>query len=271
MAKLGKFEYPEFTLSETIDLGQRIAREFAGEVSRHGLASAMEMSESGGAFAARVGALRMWVVAVGRSNIRVTRDGLRACSPVNPEDAEEARRALAGNVQLFVEISKRSAGQALDAARMALMVEEVTGADHGTVRKQLTRLDRVYSDVCKVLSGPKGEGSASQQSTVSDPQELSKAQAGAVHSENRRSDGDDGPAPARAIANGRERAQIELRLPDGVIALPETTANLDAMLTVLWAHRQIVAARLAAAGVPTNANPPDFVLRASRTGQGATA
>ena len=63
MAKLGDYEFPEIGLVESIELGQKIAREFAGEVSRQGLARSLGMSERGGAFSARLGALRMWGVA----------------------------------------------------------------------------------------------------------------------------------------------------------------------------------------------------------------
>jgi hypothetical protein len=52
--------------------------------------------------------------------------------------------------------------------------------------------------------------------------------------------------------------RIELGLPDGKLSLPETLANLDAALTVLWARRQLVAAVDAADGRPTPAPPRDF-------------
>ena len=67
MAKLGDYEFPEIGLGESIELGKKIAREFAGEVSRQGLARSLGMSQRGGAFSARLGALRMWGVAGGRS------------------------------------------------------------------------------------------------------------------------------------------------------------------------------------------------------------
>ena len=82
MARLGEYEYPEIGLTESIELGKKISREFAGEVSRHGLARSLGMAERGGAFAARIGALRMWGIVTGRSRLRVSRDGLRAVNPL---------------------------------------------------------------------------------------------------------------------------------------------------------------------------------------------
>jgi len=52
--------------------------------------------------------------------------------------------------------------------------------------------------------------------------------------------------------------RIELTLPDGTISLPETLANLDAALTILWARRQLVAALQAAEGKPTPEPPRNF-------------
>jgi hypothetical protein len=70
--------------------------------------------------------------------------------------------------------------------------------------------------------------------------------------------------PRKQAAPGR----VELLLPDGAMALAETLANLDAMLTVLWAHRQFVAARQTAAeGKAATAPAPDFVLRRDRPAQ----
>jgi hypothetical protein len=47
-------------------------------------------------------------------------------------------------------------------------------------------------------------------------------------------------------------------LPDGKLSLPETLANLDAALTVLWARRQLVAAIDIAEGRPAPTPPPEF-------------
>jgi len=58
--------------------------------------------------------------------------------------------------------------------------------------------------------------------------------------------------------------RIELGLPDGKLSLPETLANLDAALTVLWARRQLVAAIDAADGRPTPAPPKDFTRPSTR-------
>ncbi len=267
MPKLGKYEYPDSTLSESLELGARIAREYAGEVSRAGLARALGMSERGGAFAARVGALRMWGIASGRGTLRVTRDGLRACSPIAPDDALAARTALARSVPLIAELSARLGSHGPDTARLALVTEEVTGAGHTLVRRHLAKLERVYAEAVKLMHAPIGSASVplianspAAQTTGSGSTRVPPAQADTAQAV--------APAaPVRATPVASDIGRVELLLPGGAISLPENVANLDAMLTVLWAHRQLVAARQASAGAPSNSNPPDFVLRAARKDQ----
>ncbi len=257
MARLGSYEYPEIALSESIELGGRIAREFAGEVSRHGLSRALGMAERGGAFAARIGSMRMWGIVTGRSRLRVSRDGLRAASPLSPQEAVSARRALAGNVPLFEEMADRIGDAPYDPARLAILLEELTGAGRQDVSKRLPVIDRVFGEIR--LDLPRGR--------TAEPAQASEPAVGGG------SAGDETPEPAAPpdSAAALDRAagvepsspagdaeRIELILPGGRLSLPETISNLDAALTVLWARRQLVAASEAERGRPAPAPPRDF-------------
>jgi len=154
MAKLGDYEFPEIGLGESIELGKKIAREFAGEVSRQGLARSLGMSQRGGAFSARLGALRMWGVAGGRSHVRVTRDGLRAVTPLSAKESEDARTALARNVALFVEMSARLGDDPYEPDRLAVLLEELSGADRTDVTRRLALIDRIFSEARPYLPKP---------------------------------------------------------------------------------------------------------------------
>ena len=77
MAKLGEYEFPEIGLSESIELGKKIVREFAGEVSRQGLARSLDMSQRGGAFSARLTGLRFGGVGSGGECWRLTLTDVR--------------------------------------------------------------------------------------------------------------------------------------------------------------------------------------------------
>jgi hypothetical protein len=274
MAQIGNSEFPEFTLGESLEVAQRIAREFAGEVTRHGLARALGMSERGGAFAARLGAMRMWGAATGRSLVKVTGDGLRASSPVSPGDAAAARSRLAKSVPLFLEVARRTEARVVDDALLATLVEEVTGAKRREVRSKLAAISRVYGDVRPLLAANPAQP-PQDEAHQDGPRDVG-ANAAGMSSHGSHGVGAEGPrrqphefkppvVPGDLPAGP---ARVELRLPDGLISLAETVSNIDAMLTVLWAHRQLVAARDAAAGSPAKAAGPDFVLK---QGDGAKA
>jgi len=285
MAKLGDYEFPEIGLIESIELGKKIAREFAGEVSRQGLARSLDMSERGGAYSARLGALRMWGVAGGRSRVRVTRDGLRAVTPLSAKESENARVALARNVSLFVEMSTRLGDDPYESDRLAVLLEELSGADRTEVARRLALIDRIFTEARPHLpkpdSGSKQMGSAisdlNRAATMQPAPEFAFKDAAPSHQSHRAAsaqfefpdpDSDvDAPVGSVRFAPAAEKPQgdrIELCLPDGKLSLPETLANLDAALTVLWARRQLVAAIDAADGRPTPAPPRDFTKPSTR-------
>ena len=268
MAKIGNYEYPEIGLVESIDLGKKIAREFAGEVSRQGLARSLSMSERGGAFSARLGALRMWGVAGGRSRVRVTRDGLRAVTPLSAKESEDARAALAKNVALFTDLSTRLGDDPYAPERFAVLLEELTGADRTEVARRLALLDRVFSEARPYLTKNQGatvEADSPGQSTMDTVGE-SDQQVSIGNRESLREEPRARYTSATAftassplsVADEPPTDRIELRLPDGKLSLPENLANLDAALTVLWARRQLVAASEAAEERATPAPPRDF-------------
>ncbi|MDG0866010.1 hypothetical protein [Candidatus Lucifugimonas marina] len=275
MAKLGDFEFPEIGLVESIELGKKIAREFAGEVSRQGLARSLGMSERGGAFSARLGALRMWGVAGGRSRVRVTRDGLRAVTPLSANESEDARIQLSRNVALFVEMSKRLGDEPYAQDRFAVLLEELSGADRSEVARRLALIDRVFSEARPYLPKDGADGfsesigqptdgttvtSTSIPSSENDYLGNAPIHSSGVPNESVRSAAEP-QNPAHATPAGD---RIELGLPDGKLSLPETLANLDAALTVLWARRQLVAAIDAAEGKATPQPPRDFSGQSAR-------
>ena len=280
MAKLGDYEFPEIGLVESIALGQKIAREFAGEVSRQGLARSLGMSERGGAFSARLGALRMWGVAGGRSRVRVTRDGLRAVTPLSAKESEDARTALARNVSLFVEMSTRLGEGPYAPDRLAVLLEELSGADRTDVTRRLALIDRIFSEARPHLPKPEAarvphyterqgampRGILQDQQAGAQPEfgpdgpGISSISSGPRPVYDPADEGQGDPdsrdhLPGQGVDRGD---RIELGLPDGKLSLPETLANLDAALTVLWARRQLVAAVDAAEGRATPAPPRDF-------------
>jgi hypothetical protein len=267
MAKLGKCDFPEIGLVESIELGQKIAREFAGEVSRQGLARSLGMSQRGGAFSARLGALRMWGVAVGRSRVRLTRDGLRAITPLSTKEGEDARIQLAQNVPLFTEMSTRLGDQLYGADRFGVLLEELSGADRTEVARRLALIDRIFSEVRSYL--PKNQfvpimDSGNPAGTSLDNAVPIQSETDVTNPVFTRDVTYSAPAVGESSPNIMIKDRIELGLPDGKLSLPETLANLDAALTVLWERRQLIAAIDAVEGRAASAPPRDFLATLQR-------
>ncbi len=233
MARLGDWEYPEINLSASIDVGRKITREFSGEVSRTGLARSLGMSERGGAFAARLAALRLWGIATGRSRIRLTRDGLRVANPNSASETESAIRQLARSVPLFVELGKRVPNAATGPENLAVFVEEITGAGQSEVSQAVTTIERVFREVRQYLDDseePRGEYDYDGASGPNGDEWLE-----------RRADrsGDSRSRSARQVDTG---GRLELSIPGSTLSLPESIENLDLALAVLMARRRILTA-----------------------------
>lgn len=247
MGKLSLYEYPDASLNDSLAIGRRIAREFMGSVSRSTLAGALQMSDRGGGFGARIGAMRIWGIVEGRGTIRLTRNGLRAVNPLTPEESAMARRDLASSVPLFMELAGRLDGIPPDRARLALLLEDITGANRMEIERRLQAIARVFEDVLPLLPGPGATtGERARRPATSDVRAASTAD-----------DGDSGlgfldipsllddPASAAAALSpapepNPEKAsdpRIEVVFPGGRISLPETIASLDVIIQVLQERR----------------------------------
>lgn len=260
MAKIGESEFPEIGLEESIELGKKIALEFSGEVSRTGLARSLGMSERGGAFSARIGALKMWGVSIGRSRVRVTRDGLRAIRPVSEDEVEMAKSALARNVTLFVEMYKRLKNEPYTPERFAILLEELSGAGRTEVAQRLSLIDRLFGEVRPFLVQESMENANRAEEDYAGGKVRPLVE-NAVPLEEiiayPHADAESETITSSYITDP-DAGRIDINLKDGKLSLPETVANLDAVLSVLWARRQLIASIDSADGHPTTEPPRDF-------------
>jgi len=263
MAKLGEYEFPEIGLSESIELGKKIVREFAGEVSRQGLARSLDMSQRGGAFSARLNALRLWGVGTGRSRVRVTQDGLRAVTPLSATEGHRARMTLARNVLLFVDVSIRLGDEPYGIEHLGVLLEELSGAGRVNVARRLTMIDRIFTEVRSYISLDDLNNST-EQSQITSPISTYEKKIPINWDDSPKRVTQDGlrkvfsAITEKMPDNQSSSDKIELRLPDGNLSLPETVGNLDFALAVLRARRQLVAAEESKHGGSTPTAPQDF-------------
>jgi hypothetical protein len=147
LARLGAYEYPEIGLFEAISIGKRISQDFGGSISRAHLAEVLGMSERGGRFSVVLGGLRMWRIAEGRSNIRVTQLGLRSASPVSSQESSETTTELASSIELFNELQQRLGTSISDAAALILVLEELTGESRMEITQRITTIEKALKEL----------------------------------------------------------------------------------------------------------------------------
>ena len=211
MAKLGQIEFPEVGLPESIELARRIHVDLGGEVRRDGLAIVLGMSSSGGAFGAKIGALRMWGLATGRGLVRLTPEGERVADTSNPSDRAEVVRTLAASVPLFNELHLRIGENSVDQSVLAVMLQEITGAEMDDVMRRVAMVERIFGGIRGHLDG--------SDSFVEDNIAIGQ------------------PETATGEIEKLPRGWIEFRYDDGALRMRETVENLDVLIGTLETRR----------------------------------
>ena len=211
MAKLGQREFPELPLDESVELARRIHEDLGGEVRRDGLAIVLGMSPTGGAFGARVSALRMWGLASGRSLISLTDLGVQIANCYDAYREVDLMRSLATSVPLFNEIYQKIGGSSVDQSVLAVTLQEITGAEMDEVARRVAMIERIFGGI-KDLLGSDSEDVADrsgQQPSITDLQKSEDLPSG----------------------------WIEFRYDDGSLRMRETVENLDVLIGTIETRR----------------------------------
>ena len=217
MAKLGQNEFPEIGLADSIELTRRIYDDLGGEVRRDGLAIVLGMSPTGGAYGARIGALRMWGLASGRGLIRLTEDGVRIASPTSVMEETDVMRKLAASVPLFNELHHRIGDSTVDQSVLAVMLQEITGADISDVMRRVAMVERIFASIHGLLNQLLIDNDDSVDAKSDDASARKSSTTGEIE-------------PLR-------RGWMELRYDDGSLRMRETVQNLDVLIGTLEARR----------------------------------
>lgn len=211
MAKLGQREFPEIPLDESVELARRIHEHLGGEVRRDGLAIVLGMSPTGGAFGARVSALRMWGLATGRSLISLTDQGAQIANCDDIHREIELMRSLSASVPLFNELHEKIGDSSIDQNVLAVTLQEITGAEMDDVTRRVAMVERIYGGIKGFLdpeSDHNGDGLLQFQSAAD-------------------------IRNAAALPPG----WVEFRYDDGALRMRETVENLDVLIGTLETRR----------------------------------
>ena len=217
MAKLGQFEFPEVSLQESVDLARKIYDGLGGEVRRDGLAIILGMSPAGGAFGAKISALRMWRLATGRGMIRLTDQGIQISRATQTQRANEIMRDLATSIPIFNELHERIGDVSEDRSVLAVILQEITGAEMPEVMRRVATIDRIFGGI---------RGLISQNAAIEDPDIENDVNPQLASQQS-------APGESDALPTG----WIEFRYDDGALRMRETVENLDVLIGTLETRR----------------------------------
>ena len=233
MATLGKNEFPEITLSASIELARRIYEELHGEVRRDALAHLMGMSPSGGAFAARIAALRIWKLATGRSIIRLTQQGQQISSTLDPELKMRLMNELAQSVPMFNELNQRLQGNPVDQNILAAILRETTDAEMPEIIRRTPLIERIFNEI-----RPSLDSSTQSTNLPSDTASASTQPQPHQYAESRPDIHSSEHLPANPLSDATVRGWIKLTFDNGEISLQETPENIEIMIQALASRKR---------------------------------
>ena len=238
MAKIGNAEYPETTLAECLRIAGTIDTEFSGVINRTGLAHVLGMSPTGGAFAARLGSMRMWGIVEGRSTIRLTSTATAAvASGVDRESNLGRLHQFATSVRLFNQLHQRLHRGNLDRTVLAATIQELTGATMDEVESRLPGIERVFTEARQYMDAP----------DLVEEDDIPVTTSGSASESE--------PAQAAGARSSAQASQtIILKFSGGEMSLDETADNIDLLIAALVTRKlRLTSSDAASSDIPVNA------------------
>ena len=146
MGRIGSFDFPDMKFSRALEICKRICEApYRGEISRAGLASDLEMKESGGAFSVVVASLKDFRLVEGRDALKVTDLGKRIFAG-SSEDSEKAKSQSFLSVPLFQTLSQKLGHNLPDEAKFRVILGEISKEDPLKVKTISKSLMNSYSE-----------------------------------------------------------------------------------------------------------------------------
>ena len=203
------------------------------KLPREKLADVLGMSPRGGAFATRLGSMKTWGLASGRTYIRLTKDAQDIIKPLSTSEAGEAMERIVGNVPLFAELLRRGLPRPSDRLRLLSVLQDVTGASHREISSHLPLIERTLIQLQDYLP-------ARRDSYKDSHIEIAPSAETTATSSGYDADRDRSAVNRKGTHDLPEdmRQKMLINFSGGEISLDETASNLDAVMLMLWNLRQ---------------------------------
>jgi hypothetical protein len=153
MGTIGNFEYPDYTITDSIQVAQIIEDQFKGKVENQAaLAAALgHKTVKSGGFIGKITALRRYGLVSGRGELTTTQLAKQILHPISDEEKAEAIAQAMENVELFKKIFERL-GQTMPSDSFWVDLVEITGEDRSVAQKDAIRIHNLYMDGYKFLA-----------------------------------------------------------------------------------------------------------------------
>ncbi|MQG09507.1 MAG: hypothetical protein FI675_03720 [SAR202 cluster bacterium] len=150
MPKVNTYLYPEYSLQGSLDIIRNIYDNFAGEVSRAGLASIMSMSERGGAFTDRLASFKIWNLLEGKSKLKITSYGINIINSYSPD---LLIKDIVLGVPLFNEIATRvdRLGGHYTKEQIKIIICDITGSSIDDHDKKLNHIYTIFHQISRYV------------------------------------------------------------------------------------------------------------------------
>lgn len=152
MATIGRMEYPELTLSQAIEITEKIGKQNVKTIA--GLAQVMGLkSINSGYFYHQVSALTKYFGVMNRTkeSVYLTPLGERIAHPLSDSDRRLAMAEAAGRVELLKSLYG-ALGQSYHEADFKTKLRDVTGASLPELEKATTFIERIYHDAIPYIA-----------------------------------------------------------------------------------------------------------------------
>lgn len=182
MGTIGNFEYPDYTLTDSIQVVQIIDDQFKGKVENQAALSAAlgHKTVKSGGYIGKITALRRYGLVSGRGELTTTQLAKQILHPISEEEKTEAIAVAMENVELFKRIFERL-GQTMPADTFWVDLVEITGEDRSVAQKDAIRIRNLYMDGYRFLaSARKAE---TRPKSIETKTELAKAEIPSIPSD----------------------------------------------------------------------------------------
>ena len=150
MGKLGKFTYPDVSLTEAVKDAKKIYDRFKDEAVDPSLISET-IGYKGGSFLRRLSALRKYGLITSRGKVKITDLGKRITYPTNKDDELRAIEEAIKNVELF-KILFEKFGVELPKEKFWVNLINITGAEAPEAQFKEDIIRKIYTESVSPLT-----------------------------------------------------------------------------------------------------------------------